>query len=144
MLDEDPEVTPKWRDQYVNAEILLLREHKIARGQVVHWKHDANGNPIGRSNQNPIMDTHLYDMEFTGGEMTELAANINAESMYTQCDIDWNKYLLLVEFINGSEKPLGSQQLVGTFVVNGKTDPHLERNYPTLKNRIQSRLWNIL
>ena len=28
MLDEEPEVTPKWRDQYVNAEILLLRGEK--------------------------------------------------------------------------------------------------------------------
>ena len=81
MLDEEPEVTPEWGDQYVNAEILLPRWDKMARGQVICQKHDANGNPIGRSNQNPILDTHLYEVEFPGGEMTELAANIIAESM---------------------------------------------------------------
>ena len=60
MMDEQPEVTPEWKDQYVNAEILLPRRGTMARGQVVCQKHDANGNPIHRSNQNPILDTHLY------------------------------------------------------------------------------------
>ena len=34
------------------------------------------------------------------GEITELAANIFAESMYTQCDVDKNEYLLLEAFLN--------------------------------------------
>ena len=32
MLDEEQEVTPEWGDQYVNAEILLPRGDKMARG----------------------------------------------------------------------------------------------------------------
>ena len=35
ILDEKPEVTPKWEGQYVNAEILLLRGDKMARGRVI-------------------------------------------------------------------------------------------------------------
>ena len=50
----------------------------MARGQVVYLKHHANGNPIGRSNQNPILDTHVYKVEFSWGEVTELAANMIA------------------------------------------------------------------
>ena len=65
----------------MNAEILLPRGDKMARGQVVCCMHDANSNPIGRSNQNHILYTHLYDLEFLGKKMTELAANIIAESM---------------------------------------------------------------
>ena len=90
------EVTPydpyeeKLGDQYVNAEILLPRGDTMARGQVVHQKHDADGNPIGRSNQNLILDTCLYKVEFPGREMTELAANIIAESMYAKCDVSRN------------------------------------------------------
>ena len=64
----------------------------MARGQVVCWKHDADGNPI--------LDTHLYKVEFPGGEITELAAKMIAESIYAQCDVDWNEYLLLEAFIN--------------------------------------------
>ena len=51
----------------------------MVRGQVVWWKHDADGNPIGRSNQNFILDTFLYEVEFPGGEINKLAANIIAE-----------------------------------------------------------------
>ena len=87
MLDEELEVTPMWGDQYVNAEILLPRGNKMTRGQVICQKHDADGNPVGRSNKNSILDTHLYEVEFPGEDMTELAANIIAESIYAQCDI---------------------------------------------------------
>ena len=68
ILDKKPEVTQEWRNQYVNAEILLPRGDRMARGKVVHQKHDANGNLIVRSNQNPILDTCLYEV---GGEITD-------------------------------------------------------------------------
>ena len=35
MLDEEPEITPKWGDQFVNAEILLPRGDKMARCQAI-------------------------------------------------------------------------------------------------------------
>ena len=35
MLDEKSEVTTKWGDKHVNAEILLPSEDKMARGRVV-------------------------------------------------------------------------------------------------------------
>ena len=112
------------------------------------WKQDDVSNQIGRFNQNPILKTCLYGVEFPGEEIIELAANIIKESMYVQCDVDWNEYLLLEAFINhrknGSslsiedqkivlmgKRPLESQQLVGTFVANGRTVPHCGRSYPT-------------
>ena len=70
ILDEEPEVTPELGEQFVNTEILLPRWDKLVRGWVVCQKCDANGNPIGRSNQNPILDTCLYEVEFFGVEMT--------------------------------------------------------------------------
>ena len=63
------------------------------RGQLVHWKQDTDSNLIGISNQNAILDTHLYEVEFSGGEITEVAASIIAESIYAQCDINGNEYL---------------------------------------------------
>ena len=88
----------------------------MARGQVVQWKCTADGNPIGRSNQNPIWATCLYEVEFPGGEMTELAPNIIPESMYTQCDVDRNEYLLLEAFVshrkNGSALSVDDQMVV--------------------------------
>ena len=37
----------------------------------------------------------IYQVDFAGGEVTELIANVIAESMYAQCDPDGNEYLLL-------------------------------------------------
>ena len=56
--------------------------------ELLHQKQNANVNPIGRSNQNTILDTNLYEVAFTEGEMTELTANMIAESMYAHCDVD--------------------------------------------------------
>ena len=41
-----------------------------------------------------------YEVEFCGGDLKELASNIIAESMYAQCDVDRNEYLLLEPFVD--------------------------------------------
>ena len=69
---------------------MLPREEKIAGGWDVCQKHYAHGNPIGRSNQKPILDIYLYELEFAGGDITELAANAIAELMYAQSDVNGN------------------------------------------------------
>ena len=53
----------------------------LARGRVVRRKHDREGNPIGRANANPILDTRSYEVEFEDGDVSELTANTIAESM---------------------------------------------------------------
>ena len=54
----------------------------MARGHVVARSRDANGNIMGRSHTNTILDTRTYQNEFTGGEVTALTANVISESMY--------------------------------------------------------------
>ena len=39
-------------------------------------------------------------MEFPGVEKAELAANIITESIYAQCDVNWNEHLLLESFVD--------------------------------------------
>ena len=50
---------------------------------------------MGRAHTNLILDTRIYQVEFMGGEFTELTANVIAESMCAQCNPDVNEYLLL-------------------------------------------------
>ena len=46
--DQTPdEVTPEEGDDYVNAEISLPKGGSMARGRVIRWKRDADGNPTG-------------------------------------------------------------------------------------------------
>ena len=49
------------------------------------------------------MDKCLYEVEFPGEDIIEFAANIIAELMYAQCDVDRNDHLLLEAFINHKE-----------------------------------------
>ena len=44
----------------------------MARGHVVAWGHDASGHVMGRIHMNPILNIRMYQVEFTGGEVTEL------------------------------------------------------------------------
>ena len=67
----------------------------MARGHVVARSRDSNGNVMERSHTNPILNTRIYQEEFAGGEVTKLTANVIAESMYAQCDLEGNEYLLL-------------------------------------------------
>ena len=44
----------------------------------------SDGNPIGRADANPILDTREYIVEFEDGDEAELNANLIAEAMYAQ------------------------------------------------------------
>ncbi len=67
----------------------------MTRGRVTARKRDVDGNPKGRANTNPILDTHEYMVTFDNGDVTDLTANLITESMYAQCDPDGNQYVLL-------------------------------------------------
>ena len=94
-LAEELEPMPEVRDHYIGVEILLSRGDQLARGHVVAQSSDPNGNIMGISFTNPMFDTRLYQVEFAGGEVKVLMANIIAKLMYTQCEADGNEYLLL-------------------------------------------------
>jgi len=53
----DLKVTPEIGDNYLSAEISIPRGGSMAKGRVKSRKRDADGNPIGRADVNPILDT---------------------------------------------------------------------------------------
>ena len=57
--------------------------------------HDATGNVLAKVHATPMFNTRMCQVEFDGGKVMELSANVITESMYAQCDADGNKYLLL-------------------------------------------------
>ena len=77
---------PEAGDQYIGAEIMFPRGDQMARGHVVAQSGNASGNIMGRAHANHIMETRLYQVEFNRTKVTELTANVIAESMDAQCD----------------------------------------------------------
>ena len=63
-------------------------KHWIFDGKA--WSHDANEDMMGRAHMNPILDTMMYQVEFSGGKVTELTANVIAESMNAPFDTNGN------------------------------------------------------
>jgi hypothetical protein len=87
-------------DKLLSAEVSLPKGDSQFIGRVVGRKRDADGRPIGRANANPILDTRVYKVEFPDGTVGEYAANILADALYAQVDVDGNRYLLLKEIMS--------------------------------------------
>jgi hypothetical protein len=96
----DLEVTPEMGDNYLNAEISVPQGGTLAKGHVTSRKRDKDSNPIGLANANPILDTHEYTFTFNNGDEAILNANLIAEAMYVQCDLNRNQYVFLDSIID--------------------------------------------
>lgn len=83
LMPDLDEFTPETFDGYLTASVMLPRGGEVLKAQVVARKRDANGNPIGRANSNPILDTREYVVEFEDGIQEVYSANLIAENMYS-------------------------------------------------------------
>ena len=107
--EADELFTPDTYDQYLQMELALPQgdslEPRLAR--VTKRLKDASGIPIGMADQNPLLDTHMYEVEFADGEKASLAANYIAENLFAQVDDEGNHQVPMNEIIdyrtNGTE-----------------------------------------
>ena len=63
-------------------------------------KRDINDKPIEIFNDNPIIDTRLYEVELLDGAVEELSANAIVENLWAQCDRDGFMYQILYKIID--------------------------------------------
>ncbi len=101
----DAEVTPEIGDNYLSAELMLPKGGVLVKGCTTARKRDRDGNSVGHANDNPILDTRSYIVDFDDGNQTELTANMIAESLYSQCDPDGNQYVLLEKIVDHQRLP---------------------------------------
>lgn len=84
-------------DKYISAQVMLPKGDTYQSAQVRQRKRTSQGDPIGKSNSNPILDTRVYEVEFPDGATQELTANIIAEALYSQVDSEGKQFLLMEE-----------------------------------------------
>jgi predicted transcriptional regulator len=75
-------------DQYVGSHVRVSIGDEIRSGKVVRRKRELDGTVTGRANANSMLDTRTYEIEFPDGHSDEYTANVIAENMYAQCDIE--------------------------------------------------------
>ena len=101
LKDADETFTSNVYDTYLNMELAIPQgdslDPRLAR--VTKRLKDANGLLIRLANENPILDTRMYEVEYLDGERMSLAANNIAENLFAQIDDDGNHQVLMDEII---------------------------------------------
>jgi hypothetical protein len=79
---------------------LLHIAGEMLTGKVVQREKDIDGNLIGKSALNPIMDTRMYVVSFPNDREAEYSANVIAENMLSMCDTEGNQFVLLKHIVD--------------------------------------------
>ena len=88
-------------DTYLNMEIALPRDSDGPEyAKVTKRLRDTNDLPIGTANDNSILDTRLYEVEYLDGYKTSLATNAIAENLFSQVDNEGNRHVLFDAIID--------------------------------------------
>ena len=94
---------------------------------------DANVSPNGVANENPILDSQMYELEYNEGHNASLAANIIAENLFAQVDQAGNRFTILYS-ITGTRTD-------GTQVLQKDTFVHTSTGTKIIVNTTQ--IWEI-
>lgn len=87
---------------YTGIELALPKElgEEPVFGQVTKRLRGEDSKPIGRANQNSLLDTRKYKVEFVDGHKGTMFANQIAEAMYAQVDKEGNCHVFLQDIID--------------------------------------------
>ena len=129
--DNDPEYSPEVIDALmVNMELALPRGDagpEFAR--VTKRMKDQDGNPIGVPNKNPVLDTRMFEVEFSDGTTAALAANAISENLFAQVDAEGRRHIVMEAIIG--HRRTGEEVKQADAFVTSKSGQH--RRKPTTK-----------
>ena len=89
-------------DRYVNMELDLPRKdddglmHKIAKRRTLN----DEGKAVVNMNNNPLLDTRVYQVEFADGTIKILTANIIDDNLFAQFYEEGHRQMILYEIID--------------------------------------------
>ena len=98
--EEADDYTPEAFDNYLTAEVLLPHGGVMVKATVKDRKRNPDGNPTGRANSNPLLDTREYEVEFPDGSTDSFTANLIAENILSQVDEEGHSFSILKEIVD--------------------------------------------
>jgi hypothetical protein len=112
-------------DKYIGAQLdFLPLQEAMASATTVGQKQDHNGNPVGISNSNPLLDTLVYQVKFSDGSTKEDVANIIAENMYAQVDDDkGHQFNMMDELVNHQKDNKTTSTKDSYITIKGRQHP---------------------
>ena len=122
-------------DPYLNMEVGLPQgESGLIHAKVKRRAVDVEGNPVGIANDNPMLDTRRYEVEYHTGETEVLSANVIAENLIAQVDEEGHRQLLIDEIEGHRTNEEAIPISRGTFITK----------YGTKKPVITTKGWELL
>ena len=70
----------------INTEVLLPHEETHQTSKVICCTINSNGNIIGIFDENPVLNSLVYDVEFPDGAIKHYAVSVIAENVLSQVD----------------------------------------------------------
>ena len=87
-------------DQIINAEVSLQMGESMTVGRVTKRAIGPDGQVAGTYDENPYLNSMVYEVEFPDGQVKEYAANLIAENMLTQVDSEGFSLMLMKAIID--------------------------------------------
>ena len=83
-LSDENEASLQDLDEYINTNVIFCDGVEVLC-KVKGRKRDSNGSLVGIYNQNPILDTRVFNVEHPDGSVDEYATNVIAKSLLSNC-----------------------------------------------------------
>ena len=84
-------------DPYLDMELGIQRGEDLQHANVKRRGVGEDGTPLGVANNNPLLDSLKYEVEFIDGQIEVLTANLIAENLLAQVDDEGHRYILIDE-----------------------------------------------
>jgi hypothetical protein len=87
-------------DVNIGSELLTTYLGDFHRARVTKQIYNKFGDPVGKRNDNPKLDTRMFEVVMDDGAIAEYTANMIAENLYAQVDEEGNRHLIFKDIID--------------------------------------------
>ena len=114
-------------DQLLNAEIMVQAEESQLSGKVIKRVFGLDGKVAGKYDDNPYLNSIMYEVELADGRIKEYGANIIAENMLTQVDSDGFTLALMEGIIDYKHDDLIAIPKADKYITTGRGQRRLRK-----------------
>lgn len=89
------------QDKYLETELVFPRDSDEPEfTRVTKQIHDKNGISIGMAHSNQLLDSRLYEVDYSNDQRVVLAANLIAQCTFARIDDKGNRHVIFSEIID--------------------------------------------
>ena len=132
--DYNESISKEYGDKYIGLKVLLPNGDQVREAIVLSRKRTVDGEYlVGKANNNPILDTRVYTVQFPDGSKDEYTANMIAESLYSNVDEEGNTLSMISGIIGHRKDESAVTSDQSMIELNGRK-----------KRRITTKGWDML